>query len=61
MWGGSLSSAGNATAVGAYAGVPVVLSLRMQACARFFACVLIAVGLWLSLPDGKGKEPVSSN
>ena len=26
-----------------------------------FACVLIAVGLWLSLPDGKGKEPVSSN
>ena len=32
MWGGSPSSAGNATAVGAYAGVPVALSLRMQAC-----------------------------
>ena len=32
MWGGSPSSAGNATAVAAYAGVPVVLSLRMQAC-----------------------------
>jgi hypothetical protein len=26
-----------------------------------FACFLIAVGLWISLPDGKGKEPVSGN
>lgn len=26
-----------------------------------FACVLIAVGLWKSLPDGKSKEAVSGN
>lgn len=26
-----------------------------------FACVLIAVGLWPSLPDRKGKEPVRGN
>ena len=35
MWGGTPESAGSSTAIGKLSGVPVVLTLRMQACSLF--------------------------